>query len=131
MQYNHFLHWFPCTANPRVTCRIFNVLVLIIRMSPICPQSEQGLGVCGLYLPKIDVNESNVIQSKTGMYRIKCRDPPLALNLLSHHFLPFLINGFPSPPLHVSLSRFIYKLFICASTYNASHPQVQFFFIPR
>lgn len=112
MQYNHLLHWFPCKSQGNIAYRIFNVLFLIIRMSPICLQSKQGLRVCALYLTKIDVNKINLTQTKTGMCRIRFTPSPSSpLNLLSSHLLPFLIIFSFTSPLLVSLPRFIYTLY--------------------
>lgn len=150
MQYNHLLHWFPCKSQGNIAYRIFNVLFLIIRMSPICLQSKQGLRVCALYLTKIDVNKINLTQTKTGMCTIRFTPSSSSpLNLLPSHLRPFLIIFYFTSPLLVSLPRFIYTLYFIGApchhlrnknkslqehkasgveTKQANQPQVQFHF---
>lgn len=50
--FNMIIYSTASPASHRVTYRTFSVLFLIIRMSPICLQSERGLGVRAFYLTK-------------------------------------------------------------------------------
>ncbi len=116
--FNMIIYSAAFPASHRVTYRTFSVLFLIIRMSPICLESERRLGVRAVYCTKIDINKIvTSIQNKTQMYRIKCRDSPCppssSLNLLSSHLLSFLIIFSLTSPLPlVSLPRVICTLYL-------------------